>query len=122
MLSIRFRVPAILSRMDAGVLIPKSNEGLSNSILEYMAAGLPVICSDCGGNTELVSAGENGWVVPVSDEKAVCSALEKLRDAEMRKKMGAKGRKRLEEGFSMRFVLDEFVALYHGLQVSRKNR
>ncbi len=115
-------VPAILSRMDAGVLIPKSNEGLSNSILEYMAAGLPVICSDCGGNTELVSAGENGWVVPVSDEKAVSSALEKLRDAQTRKKMGAKGRKRLEEGFSMQFVLEDFEALYHGLQISHTNR
>ncbi len=105
-------IPWILSKMDVGVLIPKANEGLSNSILEYMAAGLPVVCSDCGGNAELVETGENGFVVPISDENAVFFALKELESAEKREKMGKNGRKRVEKEFSMDFVLKEFKKLY----------
>ncbi|MDD2237194.1 MAG: glycosyltransferase [Kiritimatiellae bacterium] len=108
----RSDISAILNQMDVGVLIPKSNEGLSNSILEYMAAGLPVVCSDCGGNAELVKQGENGFVVPISDEKGVFFALKELESAEKREKMGKNGRKRVEKEFSMDFVLKEFEGLY----------
>jgi glycosyltransferase involved in cell wall biosynthesis len=108
-------IPSILSKMDVGILLPRANEGLSNSILEYMAAGLPVLCTDCGGNTELVKNGENGIVVPISDEKSVFLALKSLINAEKRHKMGKNGRKMVEDSFSMHAVLDRFEALYQGI-------
>lgn len=65
-------VPALLKGMEIGLLTPSSNEGLSNSILEYMAAGLPVAATDCGGNGELVKGGETGFLVkPGEDRKSV---------------------------------------------------
>ena len=46
-------------------------EGISNSIMEYMACGLPVVCSDSGGNREIVVEGQTGLVVPPGDLGAV---------------------------------------------------
>lgn len=60
----RHDVPVLLGRCGAGALVPKANEGLSNTVLEYMAAGLPSLVTDCGGNAELVADGERGRVVP----------------------------------------------------------
>ena len=55
-------------------------EGLSNSMLEAMAIGLPTICTDCpcGGARMVISNGINGVLIPVGDKNALVSALEKL--------------------------------------------
>ncbi len=105
-------IPALLMGMDVGLLLPRHNEGLSNSILEYMAAGLPVICTDCGGNAELVHDGVNGIVVGVGDDKGVTEALVRLSDEVLRKKMGKAGRKRIEITYNQERVLDAFEQLY----------
>lgn len=68
-------VPALLARCHVAALTPSANEGLSNSILEYHAAGLPVVATDCGGNRELVEEGATGSIVPVGDADAVARAL-----------------------------------------------
>lgn len=67
-------VPALLRLCEAGALVPKSNEGLSNTILEYMAAGLPTLATDCGGNRELVRNGVTGRLV--AGDASACEVAE----------------------------------------------
>lgn len=107
------QVPALLKQCQIGVLVPKSNEGLSNTILEYMAAGLPVVASDCGGNPELVEHEKTGYVVPGSSAVPLAAALERLvRDAALRQRMGQCGRSRIEQKFDMDSVGSRFLKLY----------
>jgi glycosyltransferase involved in cell wall biosynthesis len=109
-------VPALLKRSDICVLTPSANEGLSNSILEYMAAGKPVVATDCGGNRELVAEGENGFVIPVGDTDALADRLTRLwHDRTLCNRMGEVGRIRIEQEFSRGKVLDQFAALYQGV-------
>lgn len=108
----RMDIPQLLSEMDAGVLVPRSNEGLSNSILEYMAASLPVICTDCGGNKELVDDEGNGIIVPISHADAAASSIIRLTDPEQRIRMGRAGRVKLLRSFSMDSILSSFEELY----------
>jgi glycosyltransferase involved in cell wall biosynthesis len=106
-------VPALLRRFSIGVLVPSSNEGLSNTILEYMAAGLPVVATDCGGNRELVVDGENGFVVRARDAEGVAAALDRLiRDEHRARAMGATGRARVEAANKPAAVAESFLQLY----------
>lgn len=68
---------------DAKMYISSSNyEGISNSMLEAMAIGLPVICTDCpiGGSREVIRSGDNGLLVPVGDTKKLYIAMNKVAD------------------------------------------
>lgn len=81
-------MPAIYRQADIFVL-PSQNEGMSIALLEAMASGLPVVVSDTGGTAELVSDGENGYVVPWADVPALTDVLARLvRDVELRQRMG----------------------------------
>jgi len=73
----RHDIPAILSSMDVSVLI-SSSESLSNVILESMAAGVPVIATDVGGNPELVRDGATGILVPPGNEDRLVEAMLRL--------------------------------------------
>lgn len=106
-------VPSLLRQAQIGVLSPSSNEGLSNSILEYMAAGLPCIVTDCGGNRELVVHGETGFVVPSGDVDAMAEAMHRLvREPVLAADMGRRGRARVLASFTPAPVLDRFARLY----------
>ena len=72
-------IPALLARMDIFVL-PSLGEGISNTVLEAMAAALPVVATRVGGNPELVADGESGELVPVGDVHALATALMALLD------------------------------------------
>ena len=107
----RHDVPDILRGLDCFVL-PSLAEGISNTILEAMASGLPVIATRVGGNPELVLEGETGRLVPVGDVEALASAL--IDDAhapEADRAAGQAGRWQVERRFSM----DSMVAAYRGL-------
>ena len=67
-------VPEILRGLNCFVL-PSLAEGISNTILEAMASGLPVIATDVGGNGELIKAGKSGELVPVGDVEAMASRI-----------------------------------------------
>lgn len=109
-----------LASADIGVLLSDDrfhSEGLSNSIMEYMAAGLPVVCSRSGGNGELVTDGVTGFLV--DSEPAVISALEKLRtDAALAGRMGLEGRDRIQKEFSLEAMLKKTEDLYREIMLS----
>ena len=109
-------VPALLKHLAVGVLVPARNEGLSNSILEYMAAGLPVVATDCGGNRELVEDGVIGWVVPCGDADRVAESILRLLEEPSRaKRMGGAGRARVEQGFSPAVLARQMKELYNAV-------
>jgi sugar transferase (PEP-CTERM/EpsH1 system associated) len=101
-------VPGILRSLDVFVL-PSIGEGISNTILEAMASGLPVVATAVGGNPELVAHGATGALVPASDATALGDALVPyLDDGGLRAAHGAAGRRAVEA----RFSLDAMVAAY----------
>ena len=73
----RHDIPAMLASMDISVLISGS-ESLSNAILESMAAGVPVVATNVGGNPELVTPEKTGILVPPDNETALVAALSQL--------------------------------------------
>ncbi len=104
-------VPALLRECNVGCLVPRANEGLSNSILEYMAAGLPVVATDCGGNRELVEHSKTGYVVPTGDVLALAKAIEhSLQNGGAA--MGQKRRSRVEEKYRLPVIVTQFAELY----------
>jgi glycosyltransferase involved in cell wall biosynthesis len=108
-------VPDLLARSDVFVLSTLS-EGMPMSILEAMAAGLPVVASAVGGIPEVVVDGETGLLVPPRDAAALAEALRRLLDdPELRRQMGAAGRARAEEHFDVARSGREHLALYERL-------
>jgi L-malate glycosyltransferase len=107
-------VPALLRRCEAGALVPRSNEGLSNTILEYMAAGLPTLATDCGGNRELVREGETGRLLPANPSAAEVAAawLDLLRQPETAMAMGRRAREFVEQRHVPAIVLEKFRHFY----------
>jgi sugar transferase (PEP-CTERM/EpsH1 system associated) len=107
----RSDVPELMRALDIFAL-PSRAEGISNTILEAMASGLPVVATDVGGNAELVAAGETGALVPAQNPDAMAHALLRYTsDAALRQNHGAAGRKRVEQNFS----IDNMVARYTNL-------
>jgi len=111
----RSDVSRLLREMDIGVICSDS-EGLSNAIMEYMAAGLPVVATDCGGNSELVANGENGLLVTPGDHEALAGALSSLiENPERVKKMGQAGRGHIQARFTISKMLQDTISLYKEL-------
>lgn len=104
-------VPALLRECSVGVLVPHANEGLSNSILEYMAAGLPVVATDCGGNGEVVEHGRTGMIVPVGDVVSIASGIVHVLQNGSGK-MSAEARKRVEARNCPQVISAEFAKLH----------
>jgi glycosyltransferase involved in cell wall biosynthesis len=74
-------IPALLARCDAAALVPKANEGQSNAVMEYLASGLPVLATDCGGNRELLEAagpGAGGLIPPAATPEEAAAAWRKV--------------------------------------------
>lgn len=92
--------------------LPSLAEGISNTILEAMASGLPVIATRVGGNAELVQQAESGLLVPSGDEQAFAQAIITLAtQPELATAMGRAGRRLAQQ----RFSLHAMVATYQGL-------
>ena len=105
-------VAEIMRAMDLFVL-PSLREGISNTILEAMATGLPVVATNVGGNPELVNAGETGELVPHSNAPAMAQAItnyssqpEKARDH------GRNARRKVEREFSMEAMVNGYLHTY----------
>ena len=108
-------VPSLLASSFACVLT-SSAEGFSNSILEYMAAGKPVVATNVGGAAEAVIEGETGYLVASDDDAALAQRLiELLDDPEKTAAFGGAGRKIAAEKFSTQAQLDKTLELYNSL-------
>lgn len=108
-------VPAELQGLSVFAL-PSLNEGISNTILEAMACGLPVVATNVGGNPELVADGQTGSLVPVQDVAALAEALGRYAsDPGLLAAQGAAARRRAEQQFSIPRMLDDYADLYRRL-------
>lgn len=105
-------MPALYAGADVFCL-PSWWEAMPLSVLEAMAAGLPVVASRVGDIPRAVEDGVSGSIVPAQDPEALADALEPLlRDAALRERMGAAGRARVESSFSMTTTESEIDAVY----------
>jgi sugar transferase (PEP-CTERM/EpsH1 system associated) len=105
-------VPALLKRFTFFVQ-PSLNEGISNTILEAMASGLPVIATDTGGNPELVRDDYEGKLVPPNDPDALASAIEAyIDDPGQREQHGTGARERAKTSFSIDAMVQGYDRLY----------
>lgn len=110
-------VPDLLRALDVFVL-PSLGEGISNTILEAMATGLPVIATRVGGNPELVDEGVTGTLIPAADAAALADAIEVyLQDEARMHQQGAAGHVKVSRGFTWERCVDEYLAVYDELLV-----
>lgn len=104
-------VPTLLAGVD-GVVSASHTEALPTALIEAGAAGLPVVTTDAGGSTDVVTS-ETGWVVPVRDTAALTSALaDAITHPELAAERGSAARQRVRENFSMSSWLDSLDQLY----------
>jgi sugar transferase (PEP-CTERM/EpsH1 system associated) len=111
----RSDIPDIMRGLDCFVL-PSLGEGISNTILEAMASGLPVIATAVGGNPELVQEGRTGHLVPAADPDALASGIiDLVQNPEKSRAMGYAGRMRIEAQFSMAAMVESYQQIYDRL-------
>ncbi|MCI0642797.1 MAG: GT4 family glycosyltransferase PelF [Gemmataceae bacterium] len=105
-------VQDVLSRARLFVL-PSRTEGISLTLLEAMACGLPVVATDVGGNPELVEQEKTGCLVAAGDPEVLAAAIARLwDDAPTRLAMAQAGRRRVEEHFDVRRMIAQYEGLY----------
>ncbi len=101
----------ILTMCDIGVLSSLS-ESFSNSIVEYMFAGLPVVTTDVGGVREAIDDGINGYIVPVGDYVEFANRIVTILTSGKSQGMGQESRRRSKDLFSLPTMIDRFEILY----------
>jgi glycosyltransferase involved in cell wall biosynthesis len=106
-------IPSLLARSSLFVL-PSLTEGISLTLLEAMAVGLPVVATAVGGNREVVSDGETGCLVAPGDAANLAAAMNRLlANPTLGQALGRQGRARVEEHFDVRRMVRQYEALYH---------
>jgi len=108
----RADIPDLLRGLDLFVLT-SLNEGISNTILEAMSSGLPVVASRVGGNPELVRDGIDGTLFPAGDAAALAACLDNyLVNGEMRREHGRHARSGVVERFSVAQMVSQYEAVW----------
>ncbi len=108
----RSDIPALLNIFDIFVL-PSIREGTSLTLIEAMAAGLPVVATGVGGNSNVVDDKKTGLLVPARNAGRFADAVISLcQDPRAREDMGQAGRKRMEENFSLSKMAEKYAKLY----------
>jgi len=108
-------VESIVSGIDVGVLCTYT-EGISNSVMEYMAAGRPTVVTDGGGSRELVVEGRTGFLVPPSDPEAMAIKIEALLDRpDVAEELGLAAQRHLLRQFSLGQLADNTLRMYRSV-------
>jgi L-malate glycosyltransferase len=117
----RSEVLAVLQRTDIYVH-STFGETMSNSILEAMAAGLPIVASDVPGVSNLIRHEEDGLIVPPGNPAALATAIRRLLDSPMlRQELGRRARERVEVEFSRRVMVERYTDAWHSLVRTGEN-
>ena len=115
----RSDVESLVNILDIGVL-STFTEGISNSILEYMAMAKPVIASEGGGTNEIIENGKTGFLVGQSDPEELAKKMDAvLNDAGLRKKLGEAGNERIKTKFSIHNMVSEYISLYRKIAAKK---
>jgi glycosyltransferase involved in cell wall biosynthesis len=105
-------VQALLAAADIAV-VPSHQEGFSNSLIEAMACGLPVVATCVGGNIDAIVSGESGLLVKPKNPAAMRGAISQLyKDNTLRQRLGAAARLRVSANFSMDRSVQSYLDLY----------
>jgi L-malate glycosyltransferase len=105
--------PAILGSCHLAVAPSRGREGLTKSIIEPMAQGVPAVVTQAGGLPEMVEDGVSGFVVPIDDPKAMAEAIKKVADdPELCQNMGQNARKRMQSVFSIEQTVEKTLMMY----------
>lgn len=114
------RIPEFMTALDVFAL-PSLTEGTSLALLEAMAAGLPAVATDVGGNAAAIRDGETGYLTPSGDVAEFAAKLAKLTaDKALRASMGTAARQRAEQHFSFSKTIEEYESLF--AQVAHESR
>ena len=101
-------------------VLPSRSEGFSNAIIEAMAASLPVVATNVGGNAEAVIDGVNGFIIPLEDPAALSAAVSRLiSKPSLAKAMGKAGRSLVEEKFTAAAMMNQTTRVYRALLSQR---
>jgi sugar transferase (PEP-CTERM/EpsH1 system associated) len=112
-------VAPLLNAMDIFVL-PSLSEGMSNTLLEAMASGVPVVATRVGGNPELVDEERSGRLFEPGDVVGLSAMLERMaRDSDLRQELGYAARRRAVEHFSLEGMIERYHNLYMELARNR---
>jgi len=112
-------IPRIMRSFDLFVL-PSLAEGISNTILEAMASGLPVLATAVGGNPELIEPGVTGTLVPRNDAESMARAIRSyVESAELCRRQGSQARRAVERKFGMDAMVNAYMAVYDQLLASK---
>ena len=115
-------VPSMMRGLDLFVL-PSRAEGISNTLLEAMASGLPVVATRVGGNPELMEEGRTGMLVPPMDPQAMAAAIGRYySNREMARRQGAFAREIAVRRFGLDVMVTNYLNLYDRFSQSDKER
>ena len=108
-------IPDFLRLLDIFVL-PSIGEGISNTILEAMATGLPIIATNVGGNPELVEDGVNGYLVPPGNPEKLAKYIIKLTESsDTRSLLGKASLDKVTEQFNWDSTVEKYINVYDEL-------
>jgi glycosyltransferase involved in cell wall biosynthesis len=110
----RSALPHVYQSMDC-LVNPSLYEGMPNVVLEAMACSLPVIASNIPGNDILVVHGETGFLFDLQDPDGMLSALKRMYDVDLQRRMGANGRARALAEYSWRKVAESYLKIFEEL-------
>ena len=111
----RMDIESVVNVFDVGVLATFT-EGISNSIMEYMALGKAVVATRGGGTPEIVRDGETGWLVDERDPSGLAERISGLlADQELRRRMGCAGHERVATEFTLERLAGAHRSLYDEL-------
>jgi len=116
-------VESLINIFDIAILLTNAKvhgEGVSNSIIEYMALCKPVIATRGGGTDEVIIENENGFLIEPNNKDQLIEKIEFLMKNEKRNTIGQVARKTVEERFNLKIMTDQYTNIYQDLFTSKK--